>query len=296
MTSMKTPTFNIIYYSLSDIIMSNILHKDVFMTDYKKEYESIFSGLSDDDQLAFNSLNQEFDKHFVIKDAKYEKLYIMAVSMVDSGKNYVEYYNAKTKDVARVASKDLPKHRNKYWSDAAILGVYFAVLFSVTIFILGEIVISFVLPLVIILILLMVPFMNTGIKHQTSRRGNNQMLSGLIFIILFVSANLLILFMNSEFLSALKITALDASFAESLLYVLFIIVTAASVYFIFSSESWASKLIFIVLLIYSAGRLLYPFDILNGLSEFIVQYFMFIGLILIIIGQYMRSKQANKES
>lgn len=263
------------------------------MTNYKKEYEKVFSGLPEDDQLAFNSLDTEFDKHFVTEDAKYEKLYIMADVMVRSGKDYVKYYNAKTKDVARVASKDLPKYRNKYWSDAAILGVYFAVLFSVSIFFLGEIVISLVLPAVIILILAMVPLMNHGIKHQSSARGNKQMVSGVLFLLLFVGANLLILFMNSETLSPLKMTSYDASLVDTLLYVVFVIVAAASIYFIFSSESWASKLIFIVLLIYSAGRLIFPFDFLNGLSAFIVQYFMFIGLIIIIIGQYIKSKNLN---
>lgn len=263
------------------------------MTNYKKEYEKVFSGLSEDDQAAFNSLDIEFDKHFVTEDAKYEKLYIMADVMVRSGKDYVTYYNAKTKDVARVASKDLPKQRNKYWSDAAILGVYFAVLFSASIFLLGEIVISLVLPVIIVLILAMVPLMNHGIKHQSSGRGNKQVVSGILFLILFVGANLLVLFMNSETLSPLKITAYDASLIDTLLYIVFVIVSAASVYFIFSSESWASKLIFIVLFIYSAGRLIYPFDFLNGLSQFIVQYFMFIGLIIIIIAQYLRSKGSS---
>src|SRR5699024_4150936 len=75
------------------------------MKNYKKEYEKIFQTLSNDDQLAFQSLNKEFDKNFVTEDAKFEKLYIMAAAMTDSGKDYVEYYNAKTKDVARVASK-----------------------------------------------------------------------------------------------------------------------------------------------------------------------------------------------
>ncbi|MDO5359978.1 MAG: hypothetical protein Q4E92_04340 [Jeotgalicoccus sp.] len=264
------------------------------MTNYKKEYEKVFSGLPEDDQLAFNSLNTEFDKHFVTEDAKYEKLYIMADVMVRSGKDYVTYYNAKTKDVARVASKDLPKYRNKYWSDAAILGVYFAVLFSASIFLFGEVVISLVLPGILVLILAMVPLMNHGIKHQSSARGNKQMVSGVLFLILFVGANLLILFMNSETLSPLKITSYDASLVDTLLFVVFVVVAAASVYFIFSSKSWASKLIFIVLFIYSAGRLIYPFDFLNELSEFIVQYFMFIGLIIIIIAQYLRAKSSNK--
>ena len=264
------------------------------MTNYKKKYETLFDNLSDDDQLAFNSLDQEFDKNYVTEDAKYEKLYVMASAMIDSGKDYVDYYNAKTKDVARVASKDLPKSRNRFWSDAAILGIYFAVLFSITILISGTIVISFVIPLVIILILLMVPLMNNGIKLQASKRSTKKTLSGLLFIILFAAANLLILFINSDFLSFLKITAVDSSMASSLLYILFVIAAAASIYFIFTSESWASKLIFIVLLIYSVGRLIYPFDILNGLSEFIVQYFMFIGLIVIIIAQYLRTKNANQ--
>lgn len=263
------------------------------MTNYKKDYEKIFSELSDEDQLAFSSLDSEFDKNFITEDAKYEQLYIMAVSMIDAGQNYVEYYNAKTKDVARVASKKLPKYRSKYWSDAGILGVYFAILFSATIFFFGEIVISLVLPAVIVLILAMVPLMNHGIKHQSSGRGNMQTVSGILFIILFVSANLLILFMNSDTLSPLKITAYDASVVETLLYIVFVITAAASIYFIFSSDSWASKLIFMVLLIYSAGRLIHPFDFLNGLSAFIVQYFMFIGLIIIIIAQYLRTKNTD---
>ena len=266
------------------------------MKNYKKEYEKIFQTLSKDDQLAFQSLNKEFDKNFVTEDAKFEKLYIMATAMTDSGKDYVEYYNAKTKDAARVASKNLPKHRNNYWSDAAILGMYFAVLFSATIFFFGEIVISLVLPAVIILILAMVPFMNHGIKHQSSGRGNKQMVSSVLFLILFVGANLLILFMDSKTLSQLKIASYDASLIDTLLYAVFVIVAAASLYFIFSTDSWASRLIFIVLLIYSAGRMIYPFDFLNGLSQFIVQYFMFIGLVIIIIGQYVRSKQSNTET
>src|SRR5690625_808692 len=263
------------------------------MTNYKTKYDKIFSTLSDDDQLAFNSLDKEFDKNFVTAEAKYEKLYIMADSMVRSGKDYIEYYNAKTKDVARVAAKDLPKYRQRFWSDAAILIFYFAVLFSATIFFFGEIVISFVLPIVLILILAMVPFMNNGIKHQVSKRGNKQMISTIMFLILFIGANLLILFMNSNSLSALKITAYDASLVDTLLFVVFVIVAAASIFFIFSSESWSSKLIFLVLLIYSAGRLLHPFDILNGVSQFIVQYFMFIGLAVVLIAQFMKSKLSS---
>lgn len=263
------------------------------MTNYKNEYEKIFNRLSEDDQLAFSSLDNEFDKHFVTKDAKYKQLHNMAVSMINSGQSYVAYYNAKTKDVARVASKKLPKYRSKYWSDAAILGVYFAVLFSATIFLFGEIVISLILPIVIILILAMVPFMNHGIKHQSSDRGNKQLITGILFLVLFTSANLLILFMNSETLSPLKITAYDASLIDALLFIIFVIVAAASIYYTFTSESWTSKLIFIILLIYSAGRLIYPFNFLNGLSQFIVQYFMFIGLIIIIIAQYINSKFSN---
>jgi len=102
--------------------------------------------------------------------------------------------------------------------------------------------------------------------------------------------------MNSKTLSPLKIASYDASLIDTLLYAVFFIVAAASLYFIFSTDSWASRLIFIVLLIYSAGRLIYPFDFLNGLSQFIVQYFMFIGLVIIITGQYFRSKQSNTET
>lgn len=264
------------------------------MTNYKNEYKKVFSRLPEDDQLAFNSLDSEFDKHFVTEDAKYEQMHIMAVSMIDSGQNYTEYYNAKTKDVARVASKKLPKYRSKYWSDAAILGVYFALLFSATIFLFGEIVISLVLPAVVILILAMVPFMNHGIKHQSSGRGNKQMIAGILFLVLFAGANLLILFMNSNTLSPLKVAAYDASLADILLYILFVMTAAASLYFMFSTDSWAGRIIFIVLFIYSAGRLIYPFDVLNGLSSFIVQYFMFIGLIIIIIAQYLRSKSTGE--
>lgn len=264
------------------------------MTNYKEQYDKLFNSLSDDDQLAFNSLDKEFDKNFVTAEAKYEKLHIMAHSMVRSEKNYIEYYNAKTRDVARVASKDLPKYRHKYWSDAAILVFYFAVLFSATIFFFGEIVISLVLPIVLILTLAMVPFMNNGIKHQVSKRGNKQMISTILFLILFIGANLLILFMNSNSLSSLKITAYDASVVDTLLFVVFVIVASASVFFIFSSESWSNKLIFLVLLIYSTGRLLYPFNVLNGVSEFIVQYFMFIGLAVVLIAQFMKSKLSNE--
>lgn len=264
------------------------------MTNYKKQYDKIFHTLSDDDQLAFDSLDKEFDKNFIEPDAKYEKLYIMADSMVRSGKDYVDYYNAKTKDVARVASKDLPKYRNKFWADVTILGFYFAVLFSATIFFFGEIVISLVLPIVFVLILAMVPFMNNGIKHQASKRGNKQMFSTIMFLILFVGANLLILFMNSNALSALKITAYDASLVDTILFVLFIIIAAASIYFMLVSEAWSTKLIFLVLLIYSAGRVIYPFDFLNEVSEFIVQYFMFIGLAIVLIAQFVRARQSNK--
>lgn len=265
------------------------------MTNYKKQYDKIFSSLSDDDQLAFDSLDKEFDKNFIEPDAKYEKLYIMADSMVRSGKDYVDYYNAKTKDVARVASKDLPKYRNKFWPDVTILGLYFAVLFSATIFFFGEIVISLVLPIVFLLILAMVPFMNNGIKHQASKRGNKQMLSTSMFLILFVVANLLILFMNSNILSALKITAYDASLVDTILFVLFIIIAAASIYFMLVSEAWSTKLIFLVLLIYSAGRLIYPFNFLNEVSEFIVQYFMFIGLAIVLIAQFIKARQSNSK-
>lgn len=264
------------------------------MTNYKEQYDKIFSTLSDDDQLAFNSLDKEFDKNFVTAEAKYEKLHIMVDSMVRSSKNYVEYYNASTKDVARVASKDLPKYRHKFWSDAAILVFYFSVLFSATIFFFGEIVISFVLPIVLILTFAMVPFMNNGIKHQISKRGNKQTISTIIFLILFVGTNLLILFMNSNSLSALKIAAYDASIVDTLLFVVFVIVAAASIFFILSSESWSSKLVFLVLLIYSTGRLLYPFDVLNEVSQFIVQYFMFIGLAVVLISQFMKSKLSNE--
>lgn len=263
------------------------------MTNYKKQYDKIFSALSDDDKLAFNSLDKEFDKNFVTEQAKYEKLYIMADSMVKSGKDYVDYYNAKTKDVARVASKDLPKYRNKFWPDVTILTFYFAVLYSVTIFFFGEIVISLVLPLVFLMILAMVPFMNNGIKHQTSKRGNQQMFSTIMFLVLFIGANLLILFMNSNALSVLKITAYDASLVDTILFVVFIIIAAASIYFMLVSEAWNTKLIFLVLLIYSAGRIIYPFDFLNGMSEFIVNYFMFIGLVVVLIAQFVKARQVN---
>ncbi len=105
--------------------------------------------------------------------------------------------------------------------------------------------------------------MNHGIKHQSSGRGSKHIIAGILFLVLFASANLLILFMNSNPFSSLKITAYDASLIDTLLFIIYVMVAAGSIYYTFNSESWTSKLIFIVLLIYSAGRLIYSFNFLK---------------------------------
>lgn len=261
------------------------------MTNYKTLYSDIYNMLSNDDQTAFDSLNKELDKLHVTEDAKYEKLYNLAAEMRKHNQDYIDYYGQKTTDLAKKEAKKLPKTRGNYWVDFSVLLFYFAVLFTAITVITGAITLSFTLVIGLILIFIMVPFLNHGIKHQASSRGNNQMFSTLIFLILFIITNLLVIFVNSEYLSAFKIASYDESIFESILFSFFVLVFVASLYFLLTSKTKATRIIFIVLLIYSFGRIIYPFDFLNGVSDFIVKYFMFIGIIVIILFQYFRSKQ-----
>ena len=100
--------------------------------------------------------------------------------------------------------------------------------------------------------------------------------------------------MSSSFLQVLFIDSFDVSLVDSLLFGLFIIIAAAALYFILSSSEWSTKIIFIIILIYSLGRILYPLDVLNGLATFIVKYFMYIGLVIIVLMQLYRSRKKNR--
>ncbi|WP_026866558.1 MULTISPECIES: hypothetical protein [Jeotgalicoccus] len=263
------------------------------MTNYKTLYSDIYNKLSDDDQTAFDSLNNELDKLHVTEDAKYEKLYNLITEMRKHNQDYIDYYGKKTTDLAKIEAKTLPKTRGNYWVDFSVLLFYFTVLYTAITVISGTITLSITLVIGLIMIFLMVPFMNHGIKHRASSRGNNQMLSTLIFLILFIITNLLVIFVNSEYLNAFKIASYDESIFESILFSFFVLVFVASLYFLITSKTMATRIIFIVLIIYSFGRIIYPFDFLNGVSDFIVKYFMFIGIIVIILFQYFRSKESK---
>ena len=261
------------------------------MTNYKKLYDDLYDKLSDDDRLVFDSLNKEFDKLHVTEDAKYEKLYNLAHDMRQNNQDYIDYYNQKTTDLAKKEAKTLEKVRGNYWVDFSVLLFYFAILYAAVTVISGSITLSISIIIVVAMIFLMVPFMNHGIKHQGSSRGNNQMISTIIFLLLFLAGNILIIFINSEYLEVLRISSYDESIFDSLMFSFFVLVLIASLYFLLTAKSMATRVIFIVLIIYSFGRIIYPFDFLNGVSDFIVKYFMFIGVVLIILLQYLRSKQ-----
>ena len=264
------------------------------MTQFKEKYTKLYENLSDDDQIAFDSLNQEFDKNHVTQEAKYKKLYELVRNMIDNNQNYIDYYNQKTRVLAKNESKELEKIRGNFWIDVTILLFYFAVLYIAMTFFIGEIVLSYSVVLALLLIFVMVPFMNHGIKHQASGRGSHKTGASIIFLLLFVITNCLIIFMSSSFLQVLFIDSFDVSLVDSLLFGLFIIIAAAALYFILSSSEWSTKIIFIIILIYSLGRILYPLDVLNGLATFIVKYFMYIGLVIIVLMQLYRSRKKNR--
>src|SRR5699024_6309922 len=99
------------------------------MTQFKEKYTKLSENLSDDDQIAFDSLNQEFDKNKVAQEAKYKKLYELVKNMIDKNKNYIDYYNQKTLVLAKNESKKLEKIRQNFWIYITILLFYVAVLY-----------------------------------------------------------------------------------------------------------------------------------------------------------------------
>src|SRR5699024_11994989 len=106
------------------------------MTQFKEKYTKLYENLSDDDQIAFDSLNQGFDKNHVAQEAKYKKLYELVRNMIDNNQNYIDYYNQKTRVLAKNESKELEKIRGNFLIVVTILLFYFAVLyFSMTFFI-----------------------------------------------------------------------------------------------------------------------------------------------------------------
>lgn len=150
--------------------------------------------------------------------------------------------------------------------------------------------VSWLLLIVPFLIVTMVPLAEKGIMAEKEKSAKKEMLPTVGFLILFAAAKLIIIFSLHDYFEPLYIIDLESSVIDLIVVNIFTVVLALALFFLFTTDSWVNRFIFIILAVYSLARILSPFEVMPEITGWILQYLTLIALPLILLAIFIKAK------
>lgn len=183
--------------------------------------------------------------------------------------------------------------KKKFWLTVALFHIYFIFFYMLVLIIFSRFTISWLLLIVPFLIAAMVPLAEKGIMAEKEKSSKNEIVPTVGFLLLFAAAKLIIIFSLHEYFESFYIIDLESSVINLVVVGIFTVILALALFFLFTTDSWINRFIFIILSLYSLARILNPFDVMPGVTNWTLQYLTLIALPLILLAIFIKAKSTK---
>lgn len=183
--------------------------------------------------------------------------------------------------------------KNEFWITVALFHIYFIFFYMLVLIIFSRFTVSWLMIIVPFLIVAMVPLAKKGIMAGKEKSTKNEMLPTVGFLILFAAAKLILIFSLHDFFESLYIIDLESSVIDLIVVSIFTVVLALALYFLFTTDAWVNRFIFVILAVYSLARILNPFDVMTDVTAWILQYLTLIALPIILLAIFIKAKSSK---
>lgn len=183
--------------------------------------------------------------------------------------------------------------KNEFWITVALFHIYFIFFYMLVLIIFSRFTVSWLMIIVPFLIVAMVPLAKKGIMAGKEKSTKNEMLPTVGFLILFAAAKLILIFSLHDHFESLYIIDLESSVIDLIVVSIFTVVLALALYFLFTTDAWVNRFIFVILAVYSLARILNPFDVMTDVTAWILQYLTLIALPIILLAIFIKAKSSK---
>ena len=183
--------------------------------------------------------------------------------------------------------------KNEFWITVALFHIYFIFFYMLLLIIFSRFTVSWLMIIVPFLIVAMVPLAKKGIMAGKEKSTKNELLPTVGFLILFAAAKLILIFSLHDFFESLYIIDLESSVIDLIVVSIFTVVLALALYFLFTTDAWVNRFIFVILAVYSLARILNPFDVMTDVTAWILQYLTLIALPIILLAIFIKAKSSK---
>lgn len=184
-------------------------------------------------------------------------------------------------------------NKNEFWITVALFHIYFIFFYMLVLIIFSRFTVSWLLLIVPFLIVAMVPLAEKGIMAEKEKSAKKEILPTVSFLILFAAAKLILIFSLHDYFESLYIIDLESSVIDLIVISIFTVILALALYFLFNTDSWVNRFIFVILTVYSLARILNPFDVMPEITDWILQYLTLIALPLILLTIFIKAKSSK---
>ena len=110
---------------------------------------------------------------------------------------------------------------------------------------------------------------------------------------MFAAAKLIIIFSLHDYFEPFYMIDLESSAINLVVVGIFTVVLALAIFFLFTSDSWINRFIFIILGVYSLARILSPFGVMSEITDWVLQYLTLIALPIILLAIFIKAKSSR---
>lgn len=184
--------------------------------------------------------------------------------------------------------------KNEFWITVALFHIYFIFFYMLVLIIFSRFTVSWLLLIIPFLIAAMVPLAKKGIMAEKEKSAKKEILPTVGFLILFASAKLILIFSLHDYFESLYIIDLESSAIDLIVVSIFTVILALALYFLFTTDSWVNRFIFVILSVYSLARILNPFNVMTAVTGWTLQYLTLIALPIILLAIFIKANRRNE--
>jgi len=184
--------------------------------------------------------------------------------------------------------------KNEFWITVALFHIYFIFFYMLVLIIFSRFTVSWLMIIVPFLIAAMVPLAKKGIMAEKEKSAKKEILPTVGFLILFAAAKLILIFSLHDYFESLYIIDLESSAIDLIVVSIFTVILALALYFLFTTDSWVNRFIFVILSVYSLARILNPFNVMTAVTGWTLQYLTLIALPIILLAIFIKANRRNE--
>ncbi|AKG75121.1 hypothetical protein AAT16_13530 [Salinicoccus halodurans] len=176
----------------------------------EKEYKYMYQTLDEEDQMLFEELEGIIDSHHSRTEDKWDVLHEMMTHLYESeGESFKSLFGKQPENYALELGTSMEKGKSRYWKDFGMLFAYYTFIYSLCVLIAGSFTVSWLLLALPLLIALMIPMMNKGIRQQAFKGPASQTSTTITFLLLFGITKVFIIFTFHDYFSPFLIVNYD---------------------------------------------------------------------------------------